>query len=181
MVRTSFARGLKSFAPKIKNQIKIVHGKVRKVCTLNAKTLTHIVTAVGSALKIMFLLFKGNCTAKCTVWQTSRNVDIMNRPGCGVMRVFCEPASCRNNHYPCISVLLLVQLVFKFGEIDVYLQHLFQGSAMAAMGEWRDSLKSYSYCLIVLSISSAHISTYTEATQTLLTWELHQAILGKPM
>ena len=42
---------------------------------------------------------------------------------------------------------------------------------MAAVGEWRDEVGRSKLTSISL-VNSAHISTYTEATQTLLTWEL---------
>ena len=39
---------------------------------------------------------------------------------------------------------------------------------MAAMGEWRGAQNSYVHRSVVSSVNSAHISTYAEATQTLL-------------
>ena len=47
-----------------------------------------------------------------------------------------------------------------------------QESSMVTKREWRNSLNSCLYCSIVPSVSSTHISTYTWATQTVLTWEL---------
>ena len=50
-----------------------------------------------------------------------------------------------------------------------------QGSATAATGEWRNRLyylKSQAHHSIMPSDFSARISAYTEATQSLLTWEL---------
>ena len=62
-----------------------------------------------------------------------------------------------------------------FGRLLSLSATYFQGSAMAAAGEWRDevgSSKLTSVLLKVPSAKSAHISTHTEATQTLLTRKL---------
>ena len=48
----------------------------------------------------------------------------------------------------------------------------FQVLAMAAIEEWRVSQNSHVHRLILLSVNSTCISTYTEASQTLLTWQL---------
>ena len=60
-----------------------------------------------------------------------------------------------------------IQMRLVFGGLLLLSATYFQGSAMAGMGKWRDELCCYS----LLSISSPRISTYTEATQTLLTYQ----------
>ena len=61
------------------------------------------------------------------------------------------------------------------GDCCLCLQHMFKDQPwlLRVSGETRSAARnSQAYRFNMPSVNSAHISTHTEATQTLLTWEL---------
>ena len=78
---------------------------------------------------------------------------------------------------PCITMLLekLRKNDRSLGDCCLCLQHMFKDQPwlLQVSGETRSAARnSQVYRSNVLSVNSADISTHTEATQTLLTWEL---------
>ena len=96
--------------------------------------------------------------------------DIIGCIGRGETKITIDPE-------PCMTMLLEKLPKSDRSLIDccLCLQHIFKDEPLLlwVSGEtmW-GARNSQAYRLNVLSINSAHISTYTEATQTLLTWEL---------
>ena len=78
---------------------------------------------------------------------------------------------------PCMTMLLekLRKSDRSLGDCCLCLQHIFKDLPwlLRVSGEMRSAAQnSQAYRSNVPSVISAHISTFTEATQTLLTWEL---------
>ena len=78
---------------------------------------------------------------------------------------------------PCMTMLLkkLQKSDRSLGDYCLCMQHIFkdQPGLLRVSGEMRSATRnSQAYRFNVLSVNTAHISTHTEATQTLLNWEL---------
>ena len=98
--------------------------------------------------------------------------------GRDALRVTSQPvAKITIDPEPCMTMLLekLRKSDRSLGDCCLYLQHMFkdQPGLLRVSGETRSAvLNSQVYRSNVPSVNSANISTHTEATQTLLTWEL---------
>ena len=96
----------------------------------------------------------------------------------GARRVTSQPvAKITVDPEPCMAMVLekLRKSVQCLGDCCHCLQRIFKDQPwlLQVSGNTKSAARnSQAYCSNVPSVNSAHISTHTEATQTLLTWEL---------